>query len=356
MGRSEFPEREDDSFGQEISTPMQATLPEPKNEPYEPSMRRFSERSERNDWRQNNGEADQAQRLARALGWFSIGLGMTELAAPRTIARITGMNGNRGLIRALGVREIASGVGILSRRKPVGWLWSRVFGDVVDLAVLSKAAASPHANRLRVAAAAAAVGGVTILDFKSSQELTRVADSIEDETIHVRKSIMIRRAAGEIYSFWRDFKNLPEVMQHLESVEVTGDKRSRWVAKGPAGKRVQWEAETTEDRPNELIAWRSIEGTTVQNSGSVRFDAAPADRGTLVRVELTYRPPAGVVGATIAKLLGEEPELQLEEDLRRLKQVMETGEIITTEGQPAGRAQSTSWKYDRAARRLAAAF
>ena len=356
MGRSEFPEREDDRFGQEISNPMQATLPERQNEPYERSMRRFWERSERNDWRQNNGEAAQAQRLARALGWFSIGLGITELAAPRAIARITGMNGKRGLIRALGVREIASGVGILSRRKPVGWLWSRVFGDVVDLAVLSKAAASPHANRLRVAAAAAAVGGVMVLDFKSSQELTRVADSIEHDTIHVKKSIMIRRPAGEIYSFWRDFKNLPQVMQHLESVDVTGGKRSRWVAKGPAGKRVQWEAETTEDRPNELIAWRSIDGSTVENSGSVRFDAAPADRGTLVRVELTYRPPAGVVGATIAKLLGEEPKLQLEEDLRRLKQVMETGEIITMEGQPAGRAQSTSWKYDRAARRLASAF
>jgi uncharacterized membrane protein len=221
---------------------------------------------------------------------------------------------------------------------------------------LSKAAASPHANRPRLAAAAAAVGGVTVLDFKSSQELTRVADSIEHEPIHVKKSIMIRRPAPEIYSFWRDFENLPQVMRHLESVDVTGNKRSRWVANGPAGKRVQWEAETTEDRPNELIAWRSIEGSTVENSGSVRFDAAPADRGTLVRVELTYRPPAGVVGATIAKLLGEEPELQLEEDLRRLKQVMETGEIITTEGQPAGRPQSTSWKYDRAARRLAAAF
>jgi uncharacterized membrane protein len=266
------------------------------------------------------------------------------------------MNGNRGLIRALGLREIASGVGILSRRKPVGWLWSRVFGDVVDLAVLSKAAASPHANRYRVAAAAAAVGGVTVLDFKSSQELTRLADSIEDDAIHVRKSIMIKRPAAEIYSFWRDFQNLPRVMEHLESVEVTGDKRSRWVAKGPAGKRVQWEAETTEDRADELIAWRSIEDSTVENSGSVRFDRAPGDRGTLVRIELSYRPPAGVLGATIAKLLGEEPELQLEEDLRRFKQLMETGEIITTEGQPAGRAQSTSWKYDRAARRLAAAF
>jgi uncharacterized membrane protein len=357
MVRSEFPEREDDRFGEQMSKPIPPTLQERQNEPYERSMRSSPEQSQRNDWRQKSSEAAQAQRLARALGWFSIGLGMTEVAAPGTIARITGMNGNRGLIRALGMREIASGVGILSRRKPVGWLWSRVFGDVVDLAVLSKAAASPHANRLRVAAAAAAVGSVTVLDFKSSQELTRVADSIEaDDSIHVKKSIMIKRPAEEIYSFWRDFKNLPRVMEHLESVEVTGDKRSRWVAKGPAGKRVQWEAETTEDRVNELIAWRSVEGSTVENSGSVRFDPAPADRGTLVRVQLNYRPPAGVLGATIAKFLGEEPELQLEEDLRRLKQVMEAGEIITTAGQPAGRAQSTSWKYDHAARRLAAAF
>ena len=355
MVRSEFPDREDDRRGQQTNR-LSTALHETQNEPYERAMPSSRERSQRNDRHQNNGEAAHALRFARALGWFSIGLGTTELAAPGTIARITGMNGNRGLIRALGLREIASGVGILSRRKPVGWLWSRVFGDVVDLAVLSKAAASPHANRYRVAAAAAAVGGVTVLDFKSSQELTRLADSIEDAAIHVRKSIMIKRPAAEIYNFWRDFQNLPRVMEHLESVEVTGDKRSRWVAKGPAGKRVQWEAETTENRADELIAWRSIEGSTVENCGSVRFDRAPGDRGTFVRIELTYRPPAGVLGATIAKFLGEEPELQLEEDLRRFKQLMETGEIITTEGQPAGRAQSTSWKYDRAARRLAAAF
>lgn len=325
-----------------------------QSEPYERSM--WRSRSQPRDWEQDDSDI-QAQRLARALGWFSIGLGITEIAAPGTVARIAGINGNRGLVRALGVREIAHGVGILSRRKPVGWLWSRVFGDVIDLAVLGKAAASPYANKRRVAAAAAAVTGMTVLDFKASQQLTEVADAIEDDdSIDVTKATLINRPAEEIYRFWRDFKNLPRVMQHLESVEIIDNKRSRWVAKGPSGKRIEWEAETTEDRPNEWIAWRSTEGATVENSGSVWFEPATGGRGTLVRVELNYRPPAGRLGATIAKFLGEEPELQVDDDLRRLKQLMETGEIITTEGQPAGRAQSTSWKYDRVARRLAAGF
>ena len=352
MPTSEFRQGEDDRSGQSIPIPIRR-----QTEPYERSMRSSTAGSRRDRRQQNGGDAAQAQVLARALGWFSVGLGMTELVAPGTIARITGINGNRGLIRALGVREITQGVGILSRPKPVGWLWSRVFGDVVDLAVLGKAAASPRANKLRVAASAAAITGMTVLDFKSSQQLTRIADLIEDDgSIRVKKSIVINRPIEEIYNFWRDFKNLPRVMEHLESVDVTSEKRSHWVAKGPGGKRIQWEAETIEDRPNEKIAWRSLEGSTVENSGSVRFETAAGGRGTLVRVELVYRPPAGPLGATVAKLMGREPELQVEEDLRRLKQLMEAGEIITTEGQPAGRAKSISWKYDHAGRRLAAAF
>ena len=327
-----------------------------QSEPSRHSMHRSLAR-DRDPWERNAAEVAQAQRLARALGWFSLGLGIAEVAAPGTVARLAGMNGNRGLIRALGVREIAHGVGILSRRKPVGWVWSRVFGDVIDLTVLGQAAAKPDANKRRIAAAAAAVIGVTVLDFKAGRQLARVADQIEeDDSIHVSHRIIINRPAEEIYKFWRDFQNLPRIMDHLESVEVIDDKRSRWVAKGPAGKRAEWEAEITEDRPNELIAWRSTASSTVENSGYVRFEPAPGGRGTLVRVELNYLPPGGILGATIAKLLGEEPELQLKDDLRRLKQLMEAGEIVTTEGQPAGRAKSTSWKYDHAGRRLATAF
>jgi uncharacterized membrane protein len=143
-------------------------------------------------------------------------------------------------------------------------------------------------------------------------------------------------------------------MKNLESVEVTTDNRSRWTARGLAGKNIRWDAEIVEDKPGERIGWRSLEGAAVNNSGSVGFEQAPGGRGTLVTIEMQYSPPAGAFGATVAKLLGRAPEQEVEEDLRRFKQMMETGEIITTEGQPAGRSSSTSWKYDQTVRRAAA--
>jgi uncharacterized membrane protein len=305
----------------------------------------------------NIPRAEREERLAHALGWLSIGLGLAQIAAPRGLATLIGVNDNRTLLRVLGLREIASGVGILSRRRPVGWLWSRVGGDIMDLAVLGAALTSPNANRRRIAAATAAVTGVTVLDLRASQQLSRQPE-VQDGavSVQVKKSITINRSAEELYQFWHEFQNLSRFMNDLESVQITGEKRSHWVAKGPAGKRIEWDAEITEDRPNELIAWRSLEGSHVENSGSVRFEPARGKPGTVVRVEMEYRPPAGLLGTTVAKLLGAEPEQQLHENLHRFRQLMETGEIITTEGQPAGRSQSTSWKYDRAGRRLAASL
>lgn len=148
----------------------------------------------------------------------------------------------------------------------------------------------------------------------------------------MRKSLIIDRTPEELYQFWRNFENLPNFMRHLESVRVTGEGRSHWVAKAPAGSSVEWDAEITEDRPNELIAWRSLEGADVDNSGSVHFVRAPGNRGTIVRVEINYNPPGGAIGAAIAKLFGEEPGQQAQESLRNLKQVMETGELVLSEG------------------------
>jgi uncharacterized membrane protein len=112
---------------------------------------------------------------------------------------------------------------------------------------------------------------------------------------------------------------------------VIDDRRSRWRAKAPAGTSVEWEAELIDDRPNELIAWRSLEGSTVDNSGFVRFERAPGGRGTVVHVELRYCPPAGALGAAVAKLFGEEPRQQLYDDLRAFKQVMELGEVVKSD-------------------------
>ena len=153
----------------------------------------------------------------------------------------------------------------------------------------------------------------------------------------LEKSVTINRSPEELFRFWRNFENRPRFMNHLESVHVTGGNRSHWVAKAPAGTTVEWDAEVYNEKENELIAWRSLEGADVDNAGSVRFERAPGGRGTVVRVVLKYDPPGGVIGAAVARLFGENPEQQVDEDLRRFKQLMETGEVATTTGQPSGR-------------------
>ncbi|MBC7910584.1 MAG: SRPBCC family protein [Pyrinomonadaceae bacterium] len=154
----------------------------------------------------------------------------------------------------------------------------------------------------------------------------------------VEKSVAINKSPEELYRFWRNFENLPRFMNHLEAVQETGGNRSHWVAKAPAGSTVQWDAEIYNEKENELIAWRSLEGADVDNAGSVRFEADPAGRGTIVRVTLKYDPPGGALGKIVAKLFGEAPDQQIDEDLRRFKQLMEAGEMPTTDGQPSGRS------------------
>ncbi|HEU5169113.1 MAG TPA: SRPBCC family protein [Gemmatimonadales bacterium] len=154
-----------------------------------------------------------------------------------------------------------------------------------------------------------------------------VAGVARGEGIKVERSIVIERPAEELYAFWRDLENLPRFMEHLESVTVLNARRSRWTARAPAGTWVTWEAEIHNEVPGELIAWRSLPGAEVNNAGSVHFTPAPDGRGTVVRVVLSYAPPAGRLGAAVAKLLGEAPEQQVSEDLRRFKQVTEAQDI-----------------------------
>jgi uncharacterized membrane protein len=154
--------------------------------------------------------------------------------------------------------------------------------------------------------------------------------------VEVRRAHTVNRPAEELYAYWRDFTNLPHFMKHLERVEILSDTRSAWAARAPAGFEAEWLAEIVEDRPGELIRWRSLPNVDVQNEGSVEFRPAPVGHGTEVRISLTYYPPWGVVGSIFARLFGEEPSQQIQEDLRRFKQLMETGEISTVEGQSSG--------------------
>jgi uncharacterized membrane protein len=169
-------------------------------------------------------------------------------------------------------------------------------------------------------------------------EATATSEPVAKD-VHVEKSITIGKSPEELYSFWRDFENLPKFMDHLESVSCVSTNRSHWVAKGPAGKRVEWDAEVYNEKPNELIAWRSLDGE-VTNAGSVRFESA-GERGTVVKVVLNYNTPGGKLSAFVARLLGGEPGQMIEDDLRRLKQILETGETASVEGQPAEPDQTT---------------
>ena len=185
-----------------------------------------------------------------------------------------------------------------------------------------------------------AIGAIATYAFRShrrgSDTRTQLGGS---RGILVDEAITISRPLADVYQFWRRFEEFPRFMTHLVSVTRRDGDLSHWMAKGPAGMTVAWTARIINDMENELIAWQSVEGSTVATAGSVRF--ASDIRGTAVRVRLQYNPPAGKAGAAIAWLFGEEPRLQVREDLRRVKQLMETGEIATTEGQPSGRV--TGW-------------
>jgi uncharacterized membrane protein len=253
------------------------------------------------------------------------------------VARAIGLEDDdrtRRMITAFGVREVATGLGLLRRPDSAAFAWGRVAGDAMDLAVLGKALTSDRNNRSRVAAAAAAVLGVTVLDVIAGRSLsgapaeTPVHERQRERRIRVTKAITVNSTPDEAYRLWRNLENLPRFMAHLESVRVMDDRRSYWKAKAPLGATLEWTAEITQDRPHELIAWRSLEGADVTNSGQVRFTPLPADRGVEVRVELSYDPPGGIVGATVAKLFGEEPSVQVDGDLRRFKQVLEVGEVV----------------------------
>jgi len=168
--------------------------------------------------------------------------------------------------------------------------------------------------------------------------VARVTSLAHRRGVTLRRTVSVNKPVEEVYAFWRDFENLPRFMRHLESVTCDGPRRSHWVARAPAGRRVTWDAEIVDERPNELIAWRSLEDSDVRHAGTVAFERGAGDRGTTIRVSLTYAPPGGKFAAVVAKLFGEEPGQQIQDDLRRLKQLLEAGEVPTVEGQPRGEA------------------
>jgi uncharacterized membrane protein len=152
----------------------------------------------------------------------------------------------------------------------------------------------------------------------------------------LQESIAVNRSPSELYAFWRNFENLPTVMSYLERVEVLEGGRSRWTAKGIGDHSVTWMAQTVLDRADEFISWTTLEESDVSSSGTVEFSPLPGDAGTLVRLSMRYRPPAGALGALLAKVLGRDPAKTMHDDLRRFRAALEAGGMPSTEGQPRG--------------------
>ena len=219
--------------------------------------------------------------------------------------------------------SIAAGTGLalygLKQRQSAGWMMAAIGG------MLLQRGATGHCHVYE------AFG----LNTAGTGEDTRRALRGSAGTV-VEESVTINRPVEELYRFWRNLENLPQFMTHLESVERVTDTLSRWRAKGPGGASVEWNAEIINEVPNRVIGWRSIEGSDVVNAGSVNFEEVGPGRGTRVRVHLQYSPPGGKVGAAVAKLFGRDAATEIREDLRRFKQLLEAGEVPTTEGQPRG--------------------
>jgi uncharacterized membrane protein len=171
---------------------------------------------------------------------------------------------------------------------------------------------------------------------KTSRTRRRGLSVERNRARRVIKCVTINRTSEDLFRFWRRLENLPFFARHLISVKETSPTESHWVAKSPAGTTAEWDAVIVKETPNEYLAWESCPGSEIDNAGSVRFRPAPANQGTEVMVTLEYIPPVGALGALIARLYGEEPNIQVEEDLARFKAFMETGEIPSTVNQPVG--------------------
>lgn len=186
-------------------------------------------------------------------------------------------------------------------------------------------------------------GGLAIAATGGLVALASAGAGTSPRELMARSSTQINCSPQEAFQFWRDVENLPRFMRHLETVTAEdGGRRSRWIALGPLGRRITWDAEIVAERENELISWRSLPGSDINVDGFVEFSHAPGNRGTMVSATILYGPPARGLGHTVAKLLGKDPSFLMRQDLRRLKALIETGEIPTTEGQSHGPRSATT--------------
>jgi uncharacterized membrane protein len=281
-----------------------------------------------------------ARPLARALGVASAALAVPMLASPRSVARLVGVDDvdvAPQVIEAVGVREVLHALTLLTGSPRNAW--TRVAGDALDLTLLGRALAGSRGDRrTKVSGATAAVAGLAVLDTVAAIRSRHSGQHGRGRPgpLALVASVTVRSSPQEVYSYWRDFENLPRFMGHLRSVTVDGQGRSTWTAEAPIRRQVTWQAEMTGDEPGRRISWKSLPGSDIANSGTVHFAETPDGTGTEVRVRLHYDVPGGAIGRVVARVWGEEPSQQVHDDLRRFKALMETGDIVRSDAMPDG--------------------
>ncbi len=289
----------------------------------------------------NDSAASKTAALVKGLGAASLGLGLSEILAPGKIAALAGVDEtarSRAVIRALGLRECGHGAALLAG--PDTLVWTRVAGDALDVAFLAAGVIRRGPGRRRrgivTAAALTAIGGADLYAALRTTRGDTARHAGGQRHRALRAAITVMRGPEDVYGFWRNLENLPQFMHHLQSVTTTGDGQSHWVANSPVGQPVQWDARVVEDLPGKRIAWQSLPDSGIENSGCVDFTPDRSGKGTEVRVTIAYQMPGGAVGKAVATLLGESPEQQVNDDLRRFKQIMETGQVLRSDGSPDG--------------------
>ncbi len=281
------------------------------------------------------GTGDIAQ-MAKALGWFSLGLGLAQVAAPRQVAQLIGLPGDeedQRVMRLVGAREIASGV----RHPGSGQTHALVVepsrrGCHGPGACSRSAMDSPRTDKDRVATATLAVLGITAADLLASTRMTAEPNApyqaMQARDVHATAAVTVQAPINEVFGYWDGFQSLPRFMSDAASVQITGDRQSHWRLSAPAGLSLEWDAQITDSRPNEEISWRTADGASVTAEGVVRFRTAPGNRGTQVIFDARFSPPGGELGKKIAQPLADALGTKIGNDLRRFKQLVELGEIV----------------------------
>jgi uncharacterized membrane protein len=279
------------------------------------------------------------QTSARALGWFSIGLGLSELLMPETMARTIGFRRSPLWLQVMGAREIATGIGILAAQRPgPGHLQLRVVGDAIDLALLASAWQDAGRDRDRLAIATAAVAGVTVLDVLATRQLASQAR----QPLELQSSLAVQGTPDVIYRRLRSLKTLPEYLSQVDTVELQGEEYFELRSRTALGGASRFKGRIIEDVPDRRIAWELAPDSPLRGRGRIELSQLGGDRGTLLRATITLEPGVPQLAAPLARVLGKAPEKMILRELRRFKQLIETGEVPTTRGQPSGRRSLVS--------------